>query len=140
MQSLVGRRGEWFFTSRSFALATSDFNEVQRIRVMNAAASAARTAIADYVGDDVELKTDGTGRIAEAETNGPVTIGDVRVHPGDCVIADASGVVFVPAAQLDRVLQAAEAIAGREAAMTQALRAGRPISEVMGADYEHMLR
>lgn len=80
------------------------------------------------------------GRIAEAETNGPVTIGDVRVHPGDCVIADASGVVFVPAAQLDRVLQAAEAIAGREAAMTQALRAGRPISEVMGADYEHMLR
>lgn len=70
VQSLVGRRGEFFFTSRSFALATSDFNEVQRIRVMNAAASAARTAIADYVGDDVELKTDGTGRIAEAEAKG----------------------------------------------------------------------
>lgn len=70
LQSLVGRRGEWFFTSRSFALATSDFNEVQRIRVMNAACAAARTAIADYVGDDVELKTDGTGRIAEAEAKG----------------------------------------------------------------------
>jgi regulator of RNase E activity RraA len=80
------------------------------------------------------------GRVAEAETNGPVTIGDIRVHPGDCVIADASGVVFVPATQLARVLDAAEAIAAREAAMTRALLAGRPISEVMGADYEHMLR
>lgn len=70
VQSLVGRRGEFFFTSRSFALSTSDFNEVQRIRVMNAAASAARTAIADYVGDDVELKTDGSGTIAEAEAKG----------------------------------------------------------------------
>jgi regulator of RNase E activity RraA len=79
-------------------------------------------------------------RVAEAETNGPVTIGDVRVHPGDCVIADASGVVFVPAAHVARVLEAAEAIAAREAAMTRALLAGRPISEVMGADYEHMLR
>lgn len=70
LQSLVGRRGEWFFTSRSFALSTSDFNEVQRIRVMNAACAAARTAIADYVGDDVELKSDGTGRISEAEAKG----------------------------------------------------------------------
>ena len=79
-------------------------------------------------------------RVAEAETNGPVTIGDVRVHPGDCVIADASGVVFVPAAHVARVLEAAEAIAARESAMTRALLAGRPISEVMGADFEHMLR
>jgi len=80
------------------------------------------------------------GRVAEAETNGPVTIADVRVEPGDYVIADASGVVFIPAAQIDRLLDAAEMIAGREAAMARALLAGRPISQVMGADYEHMLR
>lgn len=80
------------------------------------------------------------GRVAEAETNGPVTIGDVRVEPGDYVIADASGVVFIPAAQIERLLEAAEMIAGREAAMARALLAGRPISQVMGADYEHMLR
>lgn len=79
------------------------------------------------------------GRIAESETNGPITIGEVRVDPGDCVIADASGVVFVPAAHIDRVLETAEAIAAREAAMSRALLAGRPIGEVMGADYEHML-
>ena len=78
-------------------------------------------------------------RVAEAETNGPITVGDVRVLPGDYAIADASGVVFIPAADIGRVLDAAEMIAGREAAMARALMAGRPISEVMGADYEHML-
>ena len=80
------------------------------------------------------------GRVAEAETNGPITVGDVQVHPGDYVIADASGVVFIPAAEIERLLEAAEMIAGREAAMARALLAGRPASGVMGADYEHMLR
>jgi regulator of RNase E activity RraA len=80
------------------------------------------------------------GRVAEAETNQPITIGDVKVNPGDFVIADASGVAFVPAADIGRVLDAAELIAGREAAMAKALLAGTPIPDVMGADYEHMLR
>ena len=80
------------------------------------------------------------GRVAEAETNQRVTIGDVTVEPGDYVIADASGVAFIPVADIDRVLEAAELIAGREAAMAKALLTGKPISEVMGADYEYMLR
>jgi hypothetical protein len=33
----------------------------------------------------------------------------------------------------------AEQIAAREAAMTKDLLAGRPVTEVMGKDYEHML-
>jgi 4-hydroxy-4-methyl-2-oxoglutarate aldolase len=80
------------------------------------------------------------GRIVELGTNVPVAIGEVEVHPGDYVIADSSGVAFIPAAQLERVLAAAEAIARREAAMMDLLRAGRAIHEVMGADYEGMLR
>jgi len=80
------------------------------------------------------------GRVAEAETGGPVTIGDAIVHAGDYVIADASGVVFIRAADVERVLDAAELIAGREAAMARDLMAGTAISAVMGADYEHMLR
>lgn len=79
-------------------------------------------------------------RVVEAEVNTPVTIGEVTVNPGDLVIADASGVAFVPAARAAEVLDAAEMIAGREAAMAKALLAGKPITEVMGADYEHMLR
>jgi regulator of RNase E activity RraA len=79
-------------------------------------------------------------RVAEAFTNQPVRIGEVTVCPGDFVIADASGAVFIAAADIERVLQAAEMIVGREAAMAQALRAGQPVSQVMGADYEHMLK
>ena len=79
-------------------------------------------------------------RVAEAFTNQPVRIGEVTVCPGDFVIADASGVVFIAAADIERVLKAAEMIVGREAAMAQALRAGQPVSQVMGADYEHMLK
>ena len=79
-------------------------------------------------------------RVAEAFTNQPVRVGEVTVCPGDYVIADASGVVFIAAADIERVLKAAEMIVGREAAMAQALRAGQPVSQVMGADYEHMLK
>jgi regulator of RNase E activity RraA len=79
-------------------------------------------------------------RVAEAFTNQPVRIGEVTVCPGDFVIADASGAVFIAAADIERVLQAAEMIVGREAAMAQALRDGQPVSQVMGAAYEHMLK
>jgi 4-hydroxy-4-methyl-2-oxoglutarate aldolase len=80
------------------------------------------------------------GRIVELATNGPITVGDVTVNHGDYVIADGSGVAFIKPADIDSVLQAAEAIAAREAAMAKALLDGRPITEVMGASYEHMLK
>ncbi len=80
------------------------------------------------------------GRVAEVSCNEPIRIGPVTVSAGDYVLADASGVAFVPAADIERVLDAAESIAGREAAMAKALLEGRLIHEVMGADYEHMLR
>lgn len=80
------------------------------------------------------------GRIVEVATNGPITVGDVEVNPGDYAVADGSGVVFIAAADIARVLDAAEAIAAREEAMAQALREGVPISQVMGANYESMLK
>ena len=79
------------------------------------------------------------GRIVEVATNEPVTIGDVTVSPGDYVIADGSAVVFVPAAEILRVLETAESIIEREKAMAEALLAGQPISQVMGASYEKLL-
>ena len=80
------------------------------------------------------------GRIAEAENNGPVRMGDITVRAGDYAIADASGAVFIAAAHIEALLAAAENIVAREAAMAAALRAGQPIAEVMGANYEHMLK
>ena len=80
------------------------------------------------------------GRIVEAATDGPVTIGEVAVAPGDYAIADGSGVAFIRAPDAARVIAVAEEIAQREAAMAAALDEGKPITEVMGTDYEHMLR
>jgi regulator of RNase E activity RraA len=80
------------------------------------------------------------GRVVEKATNEPVQIGDIVVRAGDYVIADSSAAVFVKAEDITRVLEAAEAIASREAAMAEAIREGTPISEVMGGSYEHMLK
>ncbi len=80
------------------------------------------------------------GRIVEVSTNEPVVAGDVMVAPGDFVVADGSGVVFVAQREIARVLDTAEAIAAREEAMAQALRNGTPIGQVMDAGYETMLK
>ena len=80
------------------------------------------------------------GRIVELATGEPITVKGIAVKPGDYAIADGSGVIFIGAENIERVLAAAEDIFAREAAMAQALREGKPITEVMGANYENMLR
>ena len=80
------------------------------------------------------------GRIVELATGGPITVRGIQVKPGDYAIADGSGVIFIAAENIDRVLAMAENIFAREAAMAQALREGKPITEVMGANYENMLK
>ena len=80
------------------------------------------------------------GRIVETGTNVPITVGDIAVAAGDFVVADGTAVVFVAAADIERVLDAAEAIAARERAMSDALRSGTPIAQVMGKSYETMLK
>ena len=78
-------------------------------------------------------------RVVELGTQVPVQLAGVTVHPGDYVVADRSGVIVIAAAEIDRVLVIAEAIAQKEAAMAKAILAGTPIGEVMGGNYEHML-
>jgi 4-hydroxy-4-methyl-2-oxoglutarate aldolase len=80
------------------------------------------------------------GRIVELATGEPIKVGDIGVKPGDYAIADGSGVVFISAENIERVVAAAESIAAREVAMAKALREGKPITEVMGANYEDMLK
>jgi 4-hydroxy-4-methyl-2-oxoglutarate aldolase len=79
-------------------------------------------------------------RVAEESTDQPITVGDVTVKAGDYALADGSAVIFIAAADIEKVLQAAEDIAAREAAMAKDLHAGKKITEVMGANYEHMLQ
>jgi 4-hydroxy-4-methyl-2-oxoglutarate aldolase len=79
------------------------------------------------------------GRAYEIDFNCEIRIGEVRVVPGDVVFADSSGVVFLPAAQIEEIVRRAARIAERERLMVQALRAGDPITAVVGRNYEEML-
>ena len=78
-------------------------------------------------------------RIIEESCNEPIEMCGVWVHPGDLVIADSSGVVFISKEHEDEAVSAAEDIANREALMTKDVLSGKPISEVMGSNYESML-
>ena len=80
------------------------------------------------------------GRVVELGTQVPVQVGSVEVTPGDYVLADQSAVIFIAGRDIERVLDAAETIAAREAAMAKAIAAGTPIGQVMGGNYEHMLK
>jgi len=79
------------------------------------------------------------GRLHESATGVDVEIEDQVVSDGDYVLADSSGIVFICASDIDAVLKMAERIAAKESMMIDALHAGKPITEVMGADYETML-
>ncbi len=79
------------------------------------------------------------GRVVEASMGEPIRVGDLHVQAGDFVIADWSGVVFIPAPRAEDVIRTAETLAEREAQMAEAVRAGRSVVEVMGANYESML-
>jgi 4-hydroxy-4-methyl-2-oxoglutarate aldolase len=80
------------------------------------------------------------GRVVERSWAEPVTIAGVSVARGDLVVADASGVAFVSADVAETVISTAERIARRERELARALRAGTPVSDVLGADYETMIR
>lgn len=80
------------------------------------------------------------GRVAEHAFNEPITVAGVAVRPGDLVLADGSGVVFVAADKAEAVIGAAEEIFAREQLMAAAIDRGEPIGAVMGANYEDMLK
>ncbi len=80
------------------------------------------------------------GRVVELGTQLPVEIGTLSVHPGDYLLADRSAVIVIAQTDIERVLDAAEAIVAKEAAMAKAILAGTPMSQVMGGHYENMLK
>jgi len=80
------------------------------------------------------------GRVIETAFNTPVTIGSITVRPGDWVIADGSGVVFVAAEHLQAVVEQAEKLVAREAELIADIESGTPVSQVMSRTYEHMTR
>lgn len=66
----------------------------------------------------------GTTKRKKGEWNVPITIGGVRVHPGDFVVGDTDGVVIVPAAEIAEVVAKARALRQKEKTFMERLRQG----------------
>jgi regulator of RNase E activity RraA len=71
----------------------------------------------------------GKDRVRVEATGVPVSIGGVRVEPGDLLLGDGDGLVVVPAARAEEVLAAAEEIERAEDAIRVAVEAGSSLRE-----------
>jgi 4-hydroxy-4-methyl-2-oxoglutarate aldolase len=75
----------------------------------------------------------GKYRVRTVEVNGLVTIADVEVNPGDLVVADETGVCFIPFEHAEDVLVRVRALAAREAEMRAQISQGEvPRTESAG--------
>lgn len=72
----------------------------------------------------------GKFRIEAIEMNGPVQIRNVRVEPGDLIVADDSGVCVVPFEHIEHVIDVVEKIASDEAHMASLITSDAPLDEL----------
>jgi 4-hydroxy-4-methyl-2-oxoglutarate aldolase len=80
------------------------------------------------------------GRVMQDSFNQEIQFAGVQVHPGDLVIADGSGVVFIPREKEEEVLDAAEMVFNKEAQMAEGIRKGSSSLELLEKlGYERML-
>jgi 4-hydroxy-4-methyl-2-oxoglutarate aldolase len=77
----------------------------------------------------------GKWRLETVEINGPIQIGEVRVAPGDLVVADDTGVCFIPRDVVLEVLEGAEKKAKAEATRCKAIDDGIPVPDISRATY-----
>lgn len=69
------------------------------------------------------------GRYRTVSLNQPVVLGGVTVHPGDLIVADRDGVVRIPAALVDGVLETAQEIEEREKEQTRLILSARSLRD-----------
>jgi 4-hydroxy-4-methyl-2-oxoglutarate aldolase len=74
----------------------------------------------------------GKWRLETVEINGEIDIGGVRVNPGDLVIADDTGICFIPRAEIMRVLEICEKKKQAEDTRMDAIAQGVPVPVFYG--------
>jgi len=74
----------------------------------------------------------GKWRLETVEINGEIQIGNVRVNPGDLVVADDTGVVFIPRARIIDVLELCEKTKQAEEARVGAISRGVAVPDFYG--------
>ncbi len=82
----------------------------------------------------------GKDRVALEAVGAPVAIAGVRVEAEDIVVADAGGVVFIPAARLADVVQIAAEIAAREDDILEVVGTGKSLRDARAASGYHTLQ
>jgi len=82
----------------------------------------------------------GKDRVQVEATGIPVNIGNARVAPGDIVRGDADGVIVIPKAHEDAVLDTAEAVEKAENAIRNAVRGGMRLDEARRQFKYHQLQ
>ncbi|SEB24868.1 Regulator of RNase E activity RraA [Variovorax sp. YR216] len=82
----------------------------------------------------------GKDRVQVEATGVPVNIGDARVAPGDIVVGDADGVIVIPKAHEEKVLETAETIEAAEQRIREAVRGGMRLDEARRQFKYHQLQ
>lgn len=82
----------------------------------------------------------GKDRVQVAEVGGVVALGDVRVRPGDLVLADGDGVVVVPQAREEDVLAIALRTRDAELRIIAGFRAGQRLQDARAEHGYHLLQ
>jgi len=77
----------------------------------------------------------GKWRLETVEINGTVQIGEVRVEPGDLVVADDSGVCFIPRDYILEVLELVEKKAKSEDVRCKAIAGGAAVPDIAPPTY-----
>jgi len=77
----------------------------------------------------------GKWRIETVEINGDVQLGEVRIAPGDLVVADDTGVCFIPRDYILEVLEAAEKKSRAEEVRCRAIDGGMPVPDIARASF-----
>jgi regulator of RNase E activity RraA len=81
------------------------------------------------------ISVTGKWRLETVEINGTVEIGGVRVEPGDLVVADDSGVCFIPRDYILEVLELVEKKAKAEEVRCKAIVGGAAVPDISRSTY-----
>jgi regulator of RNase E activity RraA len=73
----------------------------------------------------------GKWRVKTLAVNKPVSICGIAVNPGDLVLADETGVCFIPRQRAGEVLERARRIAANEVTRTAKIASGAPVAELL---------
>jgi 4-hydroxy-4-methyl-2-oxoglutarate aldolase len=73
---------------------------------------------------------DAVGRFNIVDYNCPVSVGGVRVSPGDYIFGDEDGIVVIPAALTMEVLEKSEALCAKESLIREEISTGKSVADL----------